>query len=172
MGNVPRTICKPSSPPPLNSLQIVKIPIVGSQPFFCGSWQSKTKKKKKNTITQNSTIYLSFSGWALTGLVVCIHLRAYAYATHYSLLLLCKYVVSRLQHNIDSLHVDNTVNDIDLLYCVACYALSPWVSSRGKVFAWFPFTSTRVYNRREALAVGQPPLRSWLNLSHMPHLNQ
>lgn len=43
----------------------------------------------------------------------------------YSLLLLCKYVVSRLQHNIDSLHVDNTVNDIDLLYFVVCYTLSP-----------------------------------------------
>lgn len=59
----------------------------------------------------------------------------------HSLLLLCKYVVSRLQHNIDKLYVDNTVNDRDFLYCAVCYALNPQVYSRGKVFA---FTSTRV----------------------------
>lgn len=35
-----------------------------------------------------------------------------------SLVLLCKYVVSRLQHSVDSLHVDNAKNDIDLLHYV------------------------------------------------------
>lgn len=60
-------------------------------------------------------------------------------------------MVSSLQHSIDSLHVDNTVNDIDLLYCVVCYALSHEFTPGGKVFACFPFTSIQIYNHMESV---------------------
>ncbi len=120
----------------------------------------KKKKRKKHNQAKHNILILfghmfSFS-WYFENIRTLCH----------SLLLLCKYAVSTLQHITDSLHVDNTVNDTDLLYCVVCYALSPWVYSRGKLFACI-----RVYNHMEALAVGQPLLWPRLNQSHIPHLN-
>lgn len=70
-------------------------------------------------ITQNTT-YLFFS---VTSIQCLWHFDNIC-TLHYNLLLVCKFVVSRLQHNIDSLQADNVVNDIDLLYAAECCALS------------------------------------------------
>lgn len=65
-GNVPRTICKPSSPPPPNSLQIVKlwISILGyTQRFLTllsvGHLMTVKNKTKQNTVREMKYIYLS-----------------------------------------------------------------------------------------------------------------
>lgn len=71
-------------------------------------------------------------------------------------------MVRRPQPNIDSLHADNYVNDIDLLYCAIYYAKVNLFTLGGKL-------RTRVYDHREALADGQT-LRWRLNLSHMTNL--